>query len=169
MWRYEVQPRKSGGPWAVFLIDSTGMFSVVSDRGNYANWWSNFGERDFRTFLADLDGDYVRRKLNPALEYDGKATLKLVEAEIKTARTDGRLDARQEEVEWEVLSEHSELAAIEDFAAWARDTRLDPCELARSRPPNDIMEFVKTIYPKFVEMLKQELAKEAQDASRPHA
>lgn len=167
MWRYVVQSDKGGSEWAVFLIDSTGMFAVVSDRGNYAFWWHAYGERDFRAFLAGLDGDYVRRKLHPDKEYDGDATLKAVKTQIRWLRRTHALDAKQAKHERGLLTKHNRLQDREDYALWAQDTTLDICELARYSPPNDILEFTRVIYPRFVELLKRDLAAEAQNVARP--
>lgn len=58
VWRYRL-PRGQFDCGGVVLIDSTGLFSAVTDFGNYAHWWpgQHCGYPDFRLFIHKLAGD----------------------------------------------------------------------------------------------------------------
>ncbi len=50
-WRYSL-PNVNYSGWAVAHLDSRGFFSVVGNYGEYGYLWRNFGDVDFRVFLA---------------------------------------------------------------------------------------------------------------------
>jgi hypothetical protein len=74
VWRYTVpaepwrrlarDPEHRYSGLGYFLIDSSGMFTCVTDYGNYAYKWSDWGPRDFRSFLCGLSSDYLCGKLD---------------------------------------------------------------------------------------------------------
>jgi len=84
MWRYRIpgSKRDSGG---VVVIDETGLFTAVTDFGNYAHWWpgQHSGYSDFRLFIHNLSRkcaeypDYLLEKVRrKRTEIDFKALRK---------------------------------------------------------------------------------------------
>lgn len=49
--------------WQQAVLTSDGMFAVVGDYGNYAYSWSNWGDAEFRAFFAQINSDYLLRKI----------------------------------------------------------------------------------------------------------
>lgn len=52
------------GAWlGQVVLVSNGMFSAVTDYGNFSFAWRAFGDGDFREFIANLEIDYFSRKM----------------------------------------------------------------------------------------------------------
>lgn len=156
--RYDV--RSERGEWlATVFIGADGVFSTVSDYGNYGHYWGS-PSCDIRAFLCRVDEHYFVGKLSPRLETDSDAT----EAEIKRAiirlRRDGILDADQAREEWELLY------WIRDGneCGWWAQTSLGeytfPADLICMRRSPQAVLFVERVMPRLVLMLRAELAAE---------
>lgn len=64
--RYEV--RVAGkSDWAIFMIDTAGVFQCTSDYGDFSHNWPHHGRKSFKHFLVELarDQHYVFNKLEP--------------------------------------------------------------------------------------------------------
>jgi hypothetical protein len=160
--RYEVRPAANGGEWATIVLDTErGFFAAVSDRGNYAYAWSDFGDADFRSFLIGLEDspDYLHGKLmsgRTAKVFDGDATRAVVEEHLRS------LPAGQSENELAVLAD-CDLSNEFGFAEWVALSMLDDVhDLAVRAPEPDCLAFCTGIFTRFVAMLREELRAEAE-------
>lgn len=154
---YHVRGHHLGG-WAVVHIDSRGFLGVVSDHGNYAFHWTSFG-KDFKTFLADLEWDYLHGKLTFGWSevYDGHASAEAIRREILTDRRQGLSREHEARHEWDLFQSHKDeiLDSEGGFGAWAQDTDMsDAFELRRTRPEPQCEAFCKKLWPHFIEQLK---------------
>lgn len=157
-WRYDIPSRRPLGGWGVFVIDSTGYFSCVTDWGNYAYYWTHHGCRDFREFLVDLDPSYLCGKLGRR-EYSEDKTKKLIREDILAQRKSHSLSKEEARKEWALLEEH-DFETPSGFGAWVEATSLsDAWELAGSDFPYDLRMFATDLYPRFVAALKEDLFK----------
>lgn len=138
------------------MIDSSGMFSCVTDYGNYAYKWDQFGP-DIRKFLCGLDNSYLCGKLNSRREYDGEATYRYLCKWVLESRRDGSMDRDQARHEWDLIkcvrgnSDH-------DFSAWYDKTDYPDHEAAIYSLNSDVVAFAEKIYPRLVELMKRDLA-----------
>jgi hypothetical protein len=58
--------REDGGAWlGQIVITSDGMFSAVTDYGNFAFAWRSLSD-DFRAFMAQIEVSYFSRKMHLA-------------------------------------------------------------------------------------------------------
>ena len=172
--RYYVRDKTVG--WGVFVLDlQSGYFSVVSDYGNYAYIWPDTG-MEFRRFLVKLDDDYLGGKLLSGREsrtqLDGEATKVAITERLEA------LNAAQKELTgrpWDLYEQEKELleevggfdTEYEVFA-WHSQTHLEDAHdyIVRRRDRQCVM-FCTRLYPLFVEMLKEELEKEAHEKEDP--
>lgn len=155
--RYDVRSEK--GAWlGTFVIADDGYFSAVTDFGTYGYWWSSAGEC-FRSFLARIDDGYLLGKVSRE-EYDGAATLKEVKARIRELRRSGSLTKEQARYEWSLIEDRDELSSEVAFGMWYNDTEIDAYELACRSYPNEARNFATQVWPRFVMMLREELAAE---------
>lgn len=157
--RRYVIPSQKGEGWAIIVIGSDGYFSTVSDYGNYAYRWTNPG-CEFRKFLVGVNAGYLIGKLHGRPdEYDGDETTKAIREEIVRRRRDGTWTREEAREEWNLTSG---LDSIVDFAFWWQKTRIeDAHEFQRNSVPSEVVAFANRAWPRFVEMLKAELAAEA--------
>jgi hypothetical protein len=148
-----------GAGWAIFVLGSDGFFAAVSDYGNYAFRWTAMG-CDWRSFFArcDRSPDYYMSKLGQgATEYDGERTLANVKRRILSLRRDRSIDAERAREEWDLLENHSDLFAREDYAFWWQETTLDDVhELAVYDYPPMLRAFCEKALPHLATMLKTE-------------
>lgn len=159
MWRYVV-PSNKFGEWGIFLLDSTGYFSVVSDFGNYAYLWTHHGCADFREFLVGLEKDYLCSKLGTKGTLDEKKTLQLIGEALDQAEEDGSIPEEEMVEERMILEELDSSDGVEaGFRDWSESTRLNPPweYLCYSYPP-DLLGFAEKVWPRFVELLRKDLA-----------
>lgn len=173
VWRY-VLKSKSG--WAVVLMDSTGIFSAVSDWGNFGHWWSAHGHKDFREFFIGKDfakwPDYAAGKLQKGRVYDEEKTFQRIRERILRWRREGYLSKEKARREWDhfvevVCGQHcmewADVSSIsqEDFRTWHDGTRLsDASECAIYGNDPQAVSFVQTILPLLAEAIQAELAAE---------
>lgn len=153
--RYSI-PSGSHGGWAIIFLDSRGVFSTVSDYGNYGYIWSHPG-CPFHEFLASIDTSYLSKKLaNGAREYRGEETLKFVEDRLKELSANGDTPEDVLYEERVLLKSCDKLYSPEDFSKWSDQTTLpDAHEYACYAVPTQLEMFCKHVWPQFVEQLKQ--------------
>lgn len=156
VWRYVVGPKNHEG-WGIFLIDSSGMFSVVSDYGNYAYKWTSFGDC-FRSFLCKLHAPYLGGKINieHGNEYDEERTKKVIREHILSHRRERSFTREEALQEW-ILSDD-----MHDFRAWYMQTEMDCAyEFRCEMPPPQVTGFCERLFPRLVELLRADLAETA--------
>lgn len=162
-------PSIKGEGWARVILTSDGMFSTVSDWGNYAFWWGSIGPDDFREFVIQLVGQthYVCSKFcSHPYPYDGPATFEAVKRHILEHRRRAKMTQREARDEWYLLEKNSDLDTEVDFTRWHDETELcDAHEFAVYSPPGDAVGFCKHILPRLAELLKAEMAEDRQAAA----
>ena len=158
---YKMPSEPGRGGWAKFIIDDDGYFSVVSDYGNYAFHWTAFGD-DFREFLLDISPDYLMGKLsNGKMCFDLEGTKARIFEHIKEYRRDSYIkkdEAREMWDEIEVLDSEHDLHSY--FENNSSDIFEEWWDMFRQDYPADLKGFATWVYPRFVAMLKAELAAE---------
>ena len=165
-WRYDL-PSVNREGWAVVVMCSDGYFSTVSDWGNYAYWWSGHGTRDFRAFVADCDGDYIRCKLDPSkvLDYErtrDRCRRAVCEARRRPARGPHAytLDTETAREAWERADGFINEIELNDwFNDYARYLD-DYTDLAVYKTPPGIRGFIEKVLPRLQAAIKAELTRE---------
>ncbi len=158
---YEVNPGKTG--WARIWLTDDGCISIMSDWGNYRYWFGDPG-CEFRLFLTGCDDDYLGNKFaGGKKDFDGEETADAARELILRHRRDKRLNADDARREWNgvpTLFEHEF-----DFAEWVNhvtDLEVDYThDLGRYVRPHAVRQFIRHVWPLFVEQLKAQLAAEA--------
>ncbi len=161
----------AAGDYITALVDTTiGVLAVISDYGNYAYQWTHPG-REFRAFLADLDADYLCKKLThgrrDAKVFDEEATKKVLgealdEAEKESWNNLG-VGWRDYATEVERLKNFRMPDEV-SYLAWQSETMLTQSEGYAQYVPNpDAWNFCTKVWPRFAALLKQELKKEVAD------
>ena len=104
---------RDGHDWAIIMIDDKGMLSIQSDYGNYAYYWGSPG-KDFKTFLTELDNDYLMGKLGRRDHFNGPETVKRLRVEfIKQLRD-------RHSLKWKYDEKHLSSRSVR-FKEWVRD------------------------------------------------
>jgi hypothetical protein len=158
---YEVKPGKSG--WARIWITDDGCISVMSDWGNYGYWFGS-PECEFRLFLTGCDTDYIGGKFaGGKTEFDGEETADAARELVLRHRRSGKLNAADARREWDAIPTAFDHEI--DYAEWVNhETTLGfdyTHDLGCYMRPYAVQQFVKHVWPLFVEQLKAELANEA--------
>lgn len=151
--------------WAEIVVCSNGFFAAVSDYGNFAFRWTNFEPRqEFRKFLLDCDGDYVRRKLDNSTVFDIERTHGNMRHAVCLARRLQVLgyeitaeQARQAYDEIDYVGNEFELN--EWFGDWAQYLD-DYTAIACYKPSPGITAFVERTLPRLKKLIREELFKE---------
>jgi len=163
-WRYFL-PSENGEGYAIIFIDSTGVFSAVSDYGNYGYIWGNTGSKSIKEFLlkSETDWHYFAKKLDPKEIVDWDDTRKRIEEYIKSDQRGGQYDgdARRELQ----LLENSNISDEYSFQTWYNETKIqDAHELQRRRLSYQVEMFVKQTMKRLCTILRKELEAEATGA-----
>jgi len=158
---YQIKPAKAG--WARIWITDDGSISILSDWGNFGYWFGAPG-CEFRKFLTRCDDDYLGNKFGGGRdEYDGEATRKAIQRVILSKRREQRLDHFAAREEWGLLKGDA-VESLFELGAWQVRTALSPDDYFETPVyvvPNRVRQFLKHVWPLFVEQLKAELAAEA--------
>lgn len=155
-------PSIKGEGWAVVLIGSDGMFTALSDYGNYGYWWSHHGCKDVREFFlrATKDPDYFVRKLTHGHQdiYDGDATVKDIKKYILEVRRDRSWTAEKARAEWELLDNYEIADSSEGFSRWYDNTRIDEAyEYRHTKPQPQAVAFVEKVMRRLEEVIRLDL------------
>jgi hypothetical protein len=109
LYRYSVPPEDTVQGWGIFLIDSVGTFTCVTDYGNYAFAWRHTGYHDFRRWIVDMGEriastgycDYLCSKLGRETAFDPDHSFEKIARCILESRREGRIPADATEAdEW---------------------------------------------------------------------
>lgn len=170
IWQYRLTT--TSGRWvADVILRADGFFATVSDWGNYAYWWTAFGERDFRDFIAGLNAGYVASKIGRREEYKPERTYQNIRRRILTERREAGLTKESARKEWDLLGR---LAAGEwadkrekqranhlgehEFRTWYDGTELyDASESACYGVPSDVEGFTSEVLPLLKDACRAEL------------
>lgn len=165
-WRYDLYRAGFGSGWAIIFIDENGLFSTVSDYGNYGHWWSAHGQDDARKFFlhSRQDPSYFMGKLHGSRpeEEDLPATYKLVCKHILEHRRGGDWTRKRAREEWDLAKEH--LDSDEDYRGWYEATSIDCAyDYHCTRYPGQLQAFIERVMPRLVTLIEAQLAAEAAD------
>lgn len=161
-WRYYL-PSENGEGYAIIFIDSTGVFSAVSDFGNYGYIWGHTGNRSIKEFLLESEKDwhYFANKLDPKEITDWDATETRIEEHIREYRKEGNYTKEFADRELQLLHD----SAISDewsFYNWYQDTNIhDAAGLMVQRTSYQVEHFVKKTMKRLCGILQKELADES--------
>src|ERR1051325_1923082 len=113
-WNYRLPNDKPGEGWAHIILTENGVFTAVSDWGNYTHWWNHTGTKDFREFFlsAERDWQYFAHKLRPEKILNEEASFKRAREEVLRQRRTKDLSAEQAEAVWGAISYHDSWAAF---------------------------------------------------------
>jgi hypothetical protein len=161
VWRYVVRESISGNPfmWGEFLIASSGMFSAVSDYGNYSYAWRAFGPRDFRRFLLSMKNspDYFMNKFDPVEVVDWTRTEQQMKRTIIDLRRRDQIHRYKARELWDAVhsSDRPEDVAAcleaDEFYRWLIDD-------VKYRLSHQVEAFVKKLcIPCLLPMLERDL------------
>ncbi len=160
VWHY-VLPSIKGEGWAEFFITSRGVFSAVSDWGNYGYVWTNTGHDDPRKFFLRTKGreDYFTSKWGLGLQpvFEAALTKKNLQRvartmepadrqwllnELKTARFDNQLEYHDLHARWEAERD------IPNDVFWAAMVFI---------PDRQLTAFVTKVLPRLAKVIEREL------------
>lgn len=150
-WRYWL-PNVKGEGWAEIVLCSTGFFGAVSDWGNYSFAWRNWGDGDFRAFVARLDPGYLMCKLGPQSGHPDRLD---VEATVETIREHiAAEELAEDEGDYADTLEEEGEAGVD---TWLRCTNIDEAhELLVYGPSRQLVAFVERAMPRLAEILREE-------------
>jgi hypothetical protein len=159
--RYVVRPHPWA--WSVVLTASNGMLAIWSDYGRYVYHWSDWGPRDFRTFLLELDDGYLIRKLNTRNVLDGDRTRDAIRRDILEHRRERYYTRDFARREWDLLQRASFTHEIEAHE-WYLETNIqDAAELIQYGADPQLVQFVQRLWPSIREAIQAELKAEGYD------
>jgi hypothetical protein len=86
MWIKQYSLRTKEGNWlGQIILTEDGMFSAVTDYGNFAFAWRYTSQKDFRQFLTEINFDYFAGKMQVSLSYCVPITKKIESACLRFA------------------------------------------------------------------------------------
>ena len=175
-WTYVLPSHKGEGYAYIFLTD-TGVFSTVSDFGNYGYIWSHTGFDDVREFFLKSNPGYFLEKLAPEQEFDDVQTLENARLLFERLVADGTWDADDARTAFDTITdEFNSFNDAADVSAWASSMdgleglsepaqmkvmdALHGGEISALRRSRMAERFVKEVMPRLASTIKSELAAE---------
>lgn len=166
-WKYYVPSVEGIGGWGIFLLNSTGYFSCVTDYGNYAFRWSSHGTDDFRKFFAkDRDYDYLVNKLyrigsQGELEFQSDETIENIKQTILESRYNDYMDRQTARKEFDLVNEIDwTMGEVAQWEWYNRTDLTDASELFIYDYPPMVKGLRDKLLPRFSKMIRDELEKE---------
>ncbi len=155
-----------GWDWAIFTIDNTGMFNCQSSFGNYNYHWRAFGD-NFKEFLCEVDSYYLLNKLCDKNTFYYDEWLEQVKKSIIKDRRQYLFDSEEARKVWDYIVDdigYEDNYTVLCMRLWeSRELGKAYSDIIYSDiwPEQDYSRnqkaFVLEVYPKFVEILKEEL------------
>lgn len=161
VWRYVLSnDQQFGEGWGVVFIDETGIVTAVSDYGNYAQRF-HYSGKDFRDFLISCDSGYLIRKFAKRTILNRDATKKSIKETILRKRYEESFSSNEARDEWNLVNE-CDFYFQEEVSDWVNETTLeDPWEYLVYDYSASAKAFAHRLFPRLVELLKQDRAKVA--------
>ena len=164
---YNIPNDKAGEGYAfIFIETELGLFSTVSDWGNYGYIWNAPG-MEFREFLLRINTDYLFGKLMCGQKdhktFDSDATRKkILEAIDQAAFSETERQEEKEALEGRCPMEE------DDYEGWQSETRLEESfQLGVWQDNPQCTQFCERVWPRFRAMLETELAYEKSTSATP--
>lgn len=162
-WRYVI-PNVQYDGWAIVHVDSSGFLGIVSDFGNYAYRWVNWGDQDFRAFLLKLgqtDKDYLHSKLGRATCFDHKTTAKTLRQWIVEGRRNESYNQSSARECWDIVKQFE---AYQYSAEWLYNHLNEEIENVTDAfsytYENELKNFVQRVWPRIQAAISVDVAGE---------
>ncbi len=161
VWHY-VLPSIKGEGWAEVFITSRGVFSTVSDWGNYGYVWTHTGHDDVRKFFLNPKGreDYFIGKLGMGVDdvFDADLTRRGLLEMVKTIEEPEVRKELRAAVRTAYLSTQESFYEI--VGEWANHYDV-PVEAFYASialvPDRQVTAFVKKVMPRLAKMIEKDL------------
>ncbi|EEM37739.1 hypothetical protein P9Y62_12725 [Bacillus thuringiensis] len=101
-FRYSV-PSVDGEGWGIFLLDRSGIFTAVTDFGNFAYWFSLRENESVEEFLLSTRPDQILCKIANRDVVDIEETINYIKENLLYDRREGRFRE-----EWKLIEELQE-------------------------------------------------------------
>ncbi|MED1406870.1 hypothetical protein P4U07_29745 [Bacillus mycoides] len=102
--RYTV-PSVDGEGWGIILFDNTGVFSAITDFGNFAHWFMLGSNESMEEFLLSRRPDQILCKIANEDVVDIEGTIKYIKENLIYDRRDGRFTEEDARAEWKLIEE----------------------------------------------------------------
>lgn len=168
-WRYSLPSVDGIEGWGIFLLDSTGMFSCVTDYGNYAFKWTHHGMSDFREFFVSDSFDYYIKKLylnnGGQLEFQSEETIENIKKNIIHSRLNDYMSEETARREWDLLDSIDwDMGEIAKHDWYIQTDLCDAHEYFIYDYPANVKALRDNLLPRFSKLIRNELEKEKASA-----
>lgn len=106
-FRYSI-PSVDGEGWGIFLLDRSGIFTAVTDFGNFAYWFSLRENESVEEFLLSTRPDQILCKIANQDVVDIEETIKYIKENLLYDRREGRFTEADARKEWKLIEELQE-------------------------------------------------------------
>ncbi len=150
-WRFSVPNTAHGEGWAIAFLDNFGVFSVMSDYGDYAHRWSPPKGADFRKEFLTTTSDQILFKIAPRV-FDAEATSKRIREHIEECQAAGNHEHDDELDELDFDDDE------QGFIDWARNTTIeDVSDFRVQKFDQQAVAFIDQVLPRLREVIKADL------------
>lgn len=155
-YRYTV-PSVNGEGWGVFLFDSNGAVTAITDFGNFANQFCLAEGEDVRKFLIEMRSDQMLCRIARKSDIDEEQTLKDIEEAVLEQTDESKIKKEKESLaQFRADLEYMPF----EFAHfdWYQGTSLDDEDaFLVKKYPSAAVRFSNETYVRLQEKLKSEL------------
>lgn len=112
--------------WARLLWEeSSGRVFIASSYGCWSFCWTHIGERSLREFLADLDMEYMGKKMlgSHSHVFSLEGTVQCIKEWILRYRKDRSFTKQEAREEWDIMLKFK--CGWIDFGEWYNETNID--------------------------------------------
>ncbi|WP_144489422.1 hypothetical protein [Bacillus thuringiensis] len=161
VYRYTV-PSVDGEGWGVFLFDHSGVFTAVTDFGNFAHWFSLGRNESIEKCLISRRPDQILCKIAKEDVVDIEGTITYIKKNLLYDRREGCLTEDDARTEWKLIEElqvdleeySNEIA----FQYWYDQTKIQFDDgYFQYKYPGAAVRFSNETFVRFQEKLKMEL------------
>lgn len=160
-FRYSV-PSVDGEGWGVFLLDRSGIFTAVTDFGNFAYWFSLRENESVEEFLLSTRPDQILCKIANEDVVDIEETIKYIKENLLYDRREGRFTEADARAEWKLIEELQvdldEYSNDVAFQYWYDKTKIQFDDgFYQYKYPSAAVRFSNETFVRLQEKLKSEL------------
>ncbi|MEH7186621.1 hypothetical protein [Bacillus toyonensis] len=159
--KYKI-PSVNGEGWGVFLFDDTGIFTAITDFGNFSYWFETWNGESMKDFLSGRCPDQILCKIARENVIDVKETFKYIKEELISHRRSEYFTEEEAREQWKLIEKLKEDIHVysEDtaFTLFYEETKIQFYDgFLRFKYPNAAVRFCNETFVRLQEKIRLEM------------
>ncbi|PEW58499.1 hypothetical protein CN448_31425 [Bacillus cereus] len=159
--KYKI-PSVNGEGWGVFLFDDTGIFTAITDFGNFSYWFETWKGESMKDFLSSRRPDQILCKIANEDVIDIDRTIEYIKENLLMDRRTMTFTEEEAREEWKLIQELQEdldnFSNDVAFQYWYEKTKIQFDDgFCRYKYPSAAVRFCNETFVRLQEKIRLEM------------